>query len=465
MKRGIVSLCITAILSIFVFSASAQEQSNSENVEGEFVGETKDTFSNNWFISVGTGANLLWGEQDQEIKKNVISRFRYGGGFLTFGKWFNPAFGIRLQGIYAPVKGFNYIESYGGYYTHPGRPGSPDLKTAVPNGFIAPGGIIITSEEGRKYGEIISNVENWKNSGFEIVSSADGATAFVQAFNYWSVTFDLMTNLVPLFRGYYKESVLDIIPFAGGGLLQTKASISAPKFTYFTFKFGVRPSFNVNSKLAVYAEAQGNITSREFDGYIGDELFDMVFHLNVGLQYTFNKNFTTSAGGQSAFLTSDEINYLNEKINNNRRLIDKHQTILERQQDLLDRLNNCCDESGEAVTHVYQSGKGGYLPEYIRFALNSSQIQFTEDNKFRDVIDFLNANPKSKLLLVGYADRKTGTSSYNFELSRKRVETVSQELIRRGIDAQRLILEWKGDKEQPYAPNDWNRVVVMVARN
>jgi outer membrane protein OmpA-like peptidoglycan-associated protein len=184
------------------------------------------------------------------------------------------------------------------------------------------------------------------------------------------------------------------------------------------------------------------------------------------LQYTFNRNFAKPSLEGRAFLTSDEINYLNEKINNNRSLIDKHQTILERQQDLLDKLNDCCDESRESsVTHIYQGGSGGYLPEYIRFALNSVQIQFTEDSKFKDVVDFLNVNPKSKLLLIGYADKQTGTSSYNFELSKKRVEAVSQELIRRGIDAQRLILEWKGDKEQPYAPNDWNRVVVMVERN
>jgi outer membrane protein OmpA-like peptidoglycan-associated protein len=469
MKKESALLYIIAVLSIFVFSVSARGQShlgNSENLD-EFAGETKNMSRDNWFISVGTGINLLWGEQDQEIA-GIPDRLKLGGGNLTLGKWFNPYFGLRLQGIYAPLKGYNYLQPLGpdAYYVHPG---SPNQKAVTPVNFIVPGNVPYIGDidywsRPDYFHDVIYSKDNWRN--FELVRAKNGADAFVQDFTYWSFTFDLMMNLVPLFRGYYKEgNTLDIIPFIGGGLIRAQASNSTVNFTYGVFKAGIRPSYNINSKLAIFAEAQGNITSREFDAYIGDELFDMIFHLNVGLQYTFNRNFVTPSGGRG-FLTSEEVNYLNEKINNNRNLIDKHQNILERQQDLLDKLNNCCDENtGEraTVTHIYQGG--GYLPEYIRFALNSAQIQFTEDSKFKDVVEFLNTNPNSKLLLIGYADKKTGTSRYNFELSKKRVEAVSQELIRRGIDAQRLILEWKGDEEQPYEANEWNRVVVMVERN
>jgi outer membrane protein OmpA-like peptidoglycan-associated protein len=467
MKKEIILLCIIAVFSNFVFSVLAQEQRNEENSEKT----EKTTYLDNWFISLGTGANLLWGEQDEEIA-GLTDRLKWGGCNFSLGKWFSPTFGARIQVMTASLKGFNYFRPMGrsSWYYHMG---SPTSKSVVPNGFINPlnsnnSYIDLTFYEKGSAEEqnIIYDEHNWRN--FELVTAKNGDRAFAQKFNYYSVTLDLMTNFTYLFRGPYKENMLlDVIPFAGFGLIYAEKGSATITYNYGVIKVGIRPSFNIKN-WAIFAELQGNITSHDFDSYVGDELFDLVFHASVGLQYTFNKRFASPSIAHYS-LSRDEIDYLNEKINQNRSLIDKHQIILERQQDLLDKLNSCCDEtrnsSGtESVTHIYHGSKG-YMPEYIRFALNSAQIQFTEDNKFRDVVEFLTTHPNSKLLLVGYADKKTGTSSYNFELSRKRVEAVSQELIRRGIDSQRLILEWKGDQEQPYEPNEWNRVVIMVERN
>jgi outer membrane protein OmpA-like peptidoglycan-associated protein len=466
-------LLFYTIFSFFVLIVSAQEISDSNNTEiEEFRTEQKAKYWDNWFVSVGTGVNLLWGEQDQEIA-GITDRLKFGGGNLSLGKWFNPAFGIRLQAIYAPLKGYNYIQPRGGYYEHPG---APDQKSIVPVGFIVPddapyGGNYIDISLGSdpRYQNIIYSGENalnnWRN--FEI---AKNGRVFVQSFNYWSATFDLMANLVPLFRGYNKDgSLLDIIPFAGVGLIHAQPSNSTTNYTYGVLKFGARINFNINSNLAVFAEAQGNITARDFDSYIGDELFDAIFHAQAGVQYTINKRFETPSGGGTAFLSPEEIDYLNDKINKNRERLDKHEAILNRQQDLLDRLNQGYEDrpttkvEREVITQT-EVVSTKYLPEYIRFTLNSTQIQFSEERKFKEAAEFLNANPSSKLLLVGYADKKTGTSTYNYDLSRRRVEAVSEELIRRGVNPNRLILEWRGDQEQPYAPNDWNRVVIMVER-
>jgi outer membrane protein OmpA-like peptidoglycan-associated protein len=81
-----------------------------------------------------------------------------------------------------------------------------------------------------------------------------------------------------------------------------------------------------------------------------------------------------------------------------------------------------------------------------------------------EAVEFLKANPDRKLLLIGYADKKTGNSTLNLSLSHNRVESVAAELQRQGISANRLIQEWKGDKEQPFSQNDWNRVVILVER-
>jgi outer membrane protein OmpA-like peptidoglycan-associated protein len=66
--------------------------------------------------------------------------------------------------------------------------------------------------------------------------------------------------------------------------------------------------------------------------------------------------------------------------------------------------------------------------------------------------------------VIGYADKNTGTSKYNMGLSEKRAKNVANALIYKyNIASNRVTVEWKGDTEQPYAENAWNRVAIFFA--
>jgi outer membrane protein OmpA-like peptidoglycan-associated protein len=442
MKRVTV-LLFGMIFSAFVFSASAQEDKDLTTSE-------KSKYGDNWFISLGGNANLLSGEQDKD--QSVTDRLKYGGA-ITVGKWFNSTFGMRFQIVGGALRGFNYVISHGGEYLDKG-----DGRWLFPLGFGAENtsiekGFATNFDEIREEGD-------WIRNGFKVVRDRGEAVGFWQDFNYSVASIDLMTNLTNLFRGYYKEgNLIDIIPFAGVGYIRAyDNSSTTPDFYFVTAKLGVRANFNLSPKWAIYLEPQTNITSPEFDGYKGDAMGDVVSNLSFGIQYTFNRNFASTA----SVLSLDEINYLNDKINENRRLIDGHRDILDRQQDSLDRLEKCCDGKEEQVTT--QVIEKGTLPEYVRFTLDSYEIDQSEYTKIVEVVKYLKTVSGSKILLVGYADKNTGNSSYNLNLSQKRVEAVSNELVRLGLNPNRVSVEWKGDKVQPFAPNDWNRVVVMVER-
>jgi outer membrane protein OmpA-like peptidoglycan-associated protein len=144
-------------------------------------------------------------------------------------------------------------------------------------------------------------------------------------------------------------------------------------------------------------------------------------------------------------------------------LIDNHQNILERQQALLDRLQKCCDEKPKQIINQVVENNVS-LPDYVRFGLDSYKIEVPELRKISDVADYLKKNPNSKLTIIGYADRKTGNPAYNLKLSQKRVDAVAAEFKRLGVNANRVVSEWRGDKEQPFNPNELNRVVVMIER-
>jgi outer membrane protein OmpA-like peptidoglycan-associated protein len=421
-----VNFLFVVILSAVVYSVSAQENQTSslrETTENNARGD-------NWFISLGGNANLLFGEQD--VLYSPLKRLGYGGA-LTLGKWFTSDFGARLQIMGGSVTGYNFsVNIKEGYY----------LPGHTPNPF---GG------------------NPFDNRGkYTFVKDKKGGSGFLQEFNYGTVTLDLMTNMTNLFRGYYKEqNLIDVIPFVGlGTILAFNNNNTTPNYYHVVAKIGLRLNFNLNDKFSIYLEPQANATEREFDGYAGTAVGDAVFNLGLGVQYTFNKKFVTLS--QVARLTADEIDHLNTKINENRYLIENHQDLLERQQDLLDRLQKCCDENKKEV--ATQFVEKACLPEYIRFGLNSYKIETSEHRKIVEISEYLKKDASSKLLIIGYADRKTGNPRYNLNLSQKRVEVVAAELKRLGVGANRVIIEWKGDKEQPFPQNEWNRVVVMVER-
>ena len=69
------------------------------------------------------------------------------------------------------------------------------------------------------------------------------------------------------------------------------------------------------------------------------------------------------------------------------------------------------------------------------------------------------------IVLKGYADKNTGTASYNKSLSVKRAEAVKDVLVNTfGIDTSRIETEGLGDTEQPYTENNWNRVVLFFKK-
>jgi outer membrane protein OmpA-like peptidoglycan-associated protein len=435
MKKVTILLCMV-ILSVGAFSVHAQSDPASDPASNFNKGK------NNWFISLGGAASILQGEQDDQIA--ITDRLRYSGE-ISVGKWFNPYVGARIQLLGGSLRGANYRQNKGGELKDR-YIGKDRERFPYPIGYKGENNISSDWSKDANWGDIK-------------LMTLNGEPGFWQEFYYGAGAVDLMGNLANLFRGYWgQEHAIDLIPYVGGGIINSRPSETNPSHTGFLGRIGLRAELNLNSKWAIYLEPQVNWASCELDGYEGNRVMDMIGNVFLGVQYNIKRDFSVPAA-----LSPDEIAYINDRINENRGLIANQQNILERQQTLLEKL-------GERVTTVetrpvvVQQSEYKFLPDYIRFTLNSAQIPVTELNKVSDAITFLKANPDSKLLLIGYADKKTGNTSHNLSLSRGRVEAVANELKRHGIDPNRLILEWKGDREQPFSQNDWNRVVVLVER-
>jgi outer membrane protein OmpA-like peptidoglycan-associated protein len=139
---------------------------------------------------------------------------------------------------------------------------------------------------------------------------------------------------------------------------------------------------------------------------------------------------------------------LNDKINK-----------LRTDNDQLSKRPESCPESPSIIPTI--TNEINYVPNVVFFRLNSSKVDKNQQISVFNTAEFMKSNG-GKIKVVGYADKATGTSNYNLILSKKRAKAVAKHLISKyNIPSHKIVIEWKGSGEQPYAENNWNRVVIM----
>ena len=100
----------------------------------------------------------------------------------------------------------------------------------------------------------------------------------------------------------------------------------------------------------------------------------------------------------------------------------------------------------------------------VFFKINSFKIQKTEEQKVKDIVDYMQKYPTSKVIVTGYADAGTGNDRINDRLAAQRADAVVKALkTQYGISADRITYDSKGARVQPFAENDKNRVTICIA--
>ena len=173
-------------------------------------------------------------------------------------------------------------------------------------------------------------------------------------------------------------------------------------------------------------------------------LSDGIVQLSAGLTFKLGKTDFEVLEPMDYALLND----LNGQINK-----------LRAENDELSKRPVSCPECAPAVTEVVNN----YVDNVVYFRLNSSKIDKNQQINIFNTAQFVKEN-NAPIKVIGYADKKTGTSSYNMGLSEKRARAVAKELIEKyGVSSDQITIEWKGSDEQPYGENNWNRVVIMRA--
>ncbi|MFA6361106.1 MAG: OmpA family protein, partial [Dysgonamonadaceae bacterium] len=161
-------------------------------------------------------------------------------------------------------------------------------------------------------------------------------------------------------------------------------------------------------------------------------------------------------GGRQDFTSAELMDYnlindLNSQINR-----------LRAENENLSKRPEFCPECPEI--EPVETVESVYVPNVVFFRINSANIDRQQQISVYNTAEYLKSNPNATVQIVAYADRQTGTPDYNMKLSERRAKAVADALTSQyQIDSSRISLDWKGDTEQPYAENDWNRVAIFIA--
>jgi outer membrane protein OmpA-like peptidoglycan-associated protein len=380
---------------------------------------------NNWFFSLEGGLAWLGSENFREV--DLKDNLKFTGGF-AIGRWLNPVLGIRLDASAAKLS--SYMGTRSTFYIGQNHLNPQGKKT--PDSY-------------------------WKGDGsqyFKDLFFNDGKAyknGYLCDFTYAAASVDMLVNLKNLFTPYNPDAFFNPVIYGGIGYSHTFVDGNRTAVNAIMERFGLQFNFRIAKHVDLYLATETMLVPEFFDRQIGgNREQDQVISAKVGLTYHFGfKNFIKAPLGvqtvQAAAPDQTQLNSLNSRIN-----------------DLKARLAECLAAPPAApVTPPAPEVKPVDLNP-VFFELDKYVVRNSELANIEKAATYLKNNPNAKLVLAGFADVKTGTSSHNFSLSKNRINAVADILVKKyGIDNNRLIFIPGGDKTQPFKVNEQNRVVMF----
>ena len=285
-------------------------------------------------------------------------------------------------------------------------------------------------------------------NGYRTVKGNEPFTADYK-FNYVAPGLDFMFNLSNLFCGWNPNRVFNVTAFVGGGaniawkndevndIAANIKKLDDYNLEYLWDGTKVRPfgragidlEFKVSKAVSIMVEGNANITTDKYNSKKADNP-DWYFNALAGLRINLGKSYTKTEPVKEVPAPRPVEEYVKPE--------PKPAPVEKKVEE---------------------------IRRDVFFVINSNAISDTEDAKIKEVVDFMNANPDSKVVVTGYADAGTGNDKINDRIAAKRAAAVVKALKEKyGIDASRITEDSKGARVQPFSENDKNRVSIMIAK-
>ena len=260
------------------------------------------------------------------------------------------------------------------------------------------------------------------------------------------LNFDAMLNLTNLIGGYNAERAIDLYAFAGPTLnfakaINTSLTINQNGVQETTYDAhgmktrvgapaGLGLAYNLNNKWALNLESRFGVTPSIFGAASECRKAEATGRLTIGATYTF--------GGKNFAKVSD-------------RVIEK-EVIKEVVKEVpVEVIKEVTKEVYAGATAVFfKIGKAKISPEgMVNIKLMAKAMKNT---------------PNASYKIAGFADKATGSASFNQTLSEKRAQAVYDALVAEGVNPSQLEKVAMGGTDPMFEKAYLNRVVIMEVK-
>lgn len=387
---------ILAALALMAASpACAQEvyvEQNGDYTDSVFYSKSKhkvvtNTFWNNWFVSVGGGAQMYFGDHDKQV--DFADRLS-GALDVAVGKWFSPQIGVRLMYSGLQVKGATKWPDSG-------------YDVAHGTGVDVPG--------------------KGKGTGHNLQK---------QKYNMWNVHADVMFNLSNILFGYNEKRIYNCNPYLGVGVM---SATSEPKNADVSGHVGIMNSFRLSSAFDINLDLRGTFVNDDFDGEVGGRGGEGMFTATIGLTYKFPQR------GWNRSKTI--VRYNNAAVNALRARLDDMSAENNRLKNALAQ-----SEKEKAEASARKIAAASFVTFKVGKVELSNEARVNL-GMLAEIIK--SGGKSTTYTITGYADEGTGSQETNERLSKERAEAVYDCLVNEfGVDQQQLEVDYKGGVENMF---------------
>lgn len=217
-------------LALFVTAIGAMAQSKTSDSTKIVLNHE---FSRNWFVSIGGGAQMYFGEYNKQM--DFTDRLTPALD-IAVGKWFTPVIGLRLMG-----SGFQY------------------------KGLTASGS---------------------HSTGTLYSGTKDGSKLYNQKLKYVHIQGDVMINFSNLFFGYNPKRFYNASPYVGLGWM---VAYQSPQAREVSATLGLLNSFRLSNAFDLNLDIHGDYVKDRFDGENVARQGEGGLTAAIGITYKFPK--------------------------------------------------------------------------------------------------------------------------------------------------------------------------------
>jgi len=346
-------------------------------------------FWNNWFVSVGGGAQIYFGDHDRQAKFGDCLAPNLD---IAVGKWFTPGIGIRFMYSGLQIKGATKLEN---------NSTGEDVAHGT--------------------GEPLDGVKGQIGGGYELQHSK---------FDMMNLHADVLFNLTNLLCGYRPARFYNISAYAGLGWGRVFESPNAKEVTA---NIGILNSFRLCDALDLNLDVRGMFVNDRFDGEEGGRQ-EGLLSASIGLTYKFKSKFAQRGWTGSKTVYRYDESALNEMRNR----VDQ----LTRDNEALRKALKDC-ESQEKIKPIVNRIASANL---VTFKINKTNLSHEARANLGMLAEVIKKGDSDAVYTItGYADKGTGSVKGNERLSKGRADAVYNCLVNEfGVNPSQLRKDYKG---------------------